>query len=399
MNRRNFLQLSGLGSLPVVSGGWSGLAGALGEEEARQAGKLPEGAVPVSFARDGPGFTPTEYLARLQEINRVTPIEADFYTEHGTVDTLLKKFMEITGKEAAFYMPSGTLANQLAIQVLSKENTKVFVQETSHVFRDEGDAAQSVYGKRLIPLAKGSYAFTLAELQAEIEYANKGEVFATGIGAVSIEIPVRRCNFQVFPIEELKKISAWCREKGYKLHLDGARLHLASTWSGVSVREYAALFDTVYMCLYKYLGASSGAILCGSKEVIAPMEHLVKVHGGSMYQNWSNAAMALHQLDGLEQRLVTTREKAGRLFQALNTIPGIQVHTLPEGCNVYHLRLEKGYDGERLAKMLAEKENIRMPTPDPTDGAIHLHVNESLLLRENESIIAAFKAAVPKVKA
>ena len=330
MNRRNFLHLSSLGTLPVVAGGWSGLAGsaaAIG----RHPEPLPEGAVIVSFARDGPGFTPAEYLAKLQEINRLRPVEPDSYGEHGTVDQLLKKFMAITGKEAAIYMPSGTLANQLAIHVLSKGNSKVFVQETSHVFRDEADAAQSLYGKRLIPLAKGRYAYTLEELQAEVEYASKGEYFPTGIGAVSIEIPVRRCNLQVFPLDQLKSISAWCREKGYKLHLDGARLHLASAWSGVSVREYSALFDTVYMCLYKYLGASSGAILCGPKEVIEPMEHLVKIHGGSMYQNWTNAAMALHQLEDIEQRLLATREKADKLFGALNRIPGIQVQPVPDG--------------------------------------------------------------------
>lgn len=393
MNRRNFIQLSGLGSLPVVAGGWNGLTGyATGVES------QPEEAIPVSFVRDGPGFTPAEYVAKLQEINHLHPIQPDSYGEHGVVDELLKKFMAMTGKEAAIYMPSGTLANQLAIQVLSKGNSKVFVQETSHVYRDEADAAQSLYGKRLIPLAKGGFAFTLAELQTEVEYAVKGEYFPTGIGAISIEIPVRRSNYQVFPMEELKKISAWCREKGYKLHLDGARLHPASAWSGVSVREYSDLFDTVYICLYKYLGANSGAVLCGPKEVIEPMTHLVKVHGGSMYQNWTNAAMALHQLDGLEERLRATREKADKLFAALNGIPGIQVHPVPNGCNVFHLRTDAGYDGKALAILLAQKDKIRMPTPDETDGAIHLHVNESLLQRDNESIIAAFKAAVPGIK-
>jgi len=388
MNRRNFLHLSGLGSLPLVAGGWSELIGE----------KLPEGSTPFNFVRDGPGFAPADYLGRLQEIHRLRPIEPDSYGERGTVDALLKKFMELTGKEAAFFMPSGTLANQLAIQVLSRENPKVFVQETSHVFRDEADAAQTIYGKRLIPLAKGRFAFTLEELEAEVAYMEKAEYFAAGAGAVSIEIPVRRCNLQVFPLDELKKISAWCRDKGYKLHLDGARLHLASAWSGVSVREYAALFDTVYMCLYKYLGASSGAVLCGSKEVIAPMEHLVKVHGGSMYQNWTNAAMALHQLDGIEQRLEATREKAGRLFQALNAIPGIRVHSIPDGCSLYHLRVDKGYDGKVLARTLAEKAAIRIPTPDESDGAIHLHVNETLLLRDNDSIVDAFKATMPAAK-
>jgi threonine aldolase len=363
----------------------------------RFAGRYGRPAV-VWFTRDGPGFTPEQYIALLGDINRQRPVQGDFYGTGGTVDELLAKFREITGKEAAIYMPSGTLANQLAIAVLSGGNSKVFVQETSHVFRDEADAAQSVYGKRLIALAKGRYAFTLEELQQEIGYDEKEEYFKTGIGAVSIEIPVRRCNAQVFPIDELQKIAAWCKEKGYKLHLDGARLHLASAWSGHSIREYASLFDTVYMCLYKYLGASSGAVLCGSKEAIAPMEHLVKVHGGAMYQNWTNASIALHHLEGLDGRLSSAKEKWDKMIKQLNGIDGIQLQPVPNGCNVFHLRLASGYDGKKLAKSLHEQYAIRIPSPDEQDGAIHLHVNETLLQRDPESIIAAFSAAVAGAK-
>lgn len=398
MNRRNFLKNSGAGSLPLFAGGWAGLAFRKGDTVA--AGTQVTGTdepVTVSFTRDGPGYTPAEYISKLGEINKMLPVKPDFYGAGGTMGELLKAFAALTGKETAFFMPSGTLANQLAIQVLSGENSKVFVQEASHVFRDEADAAQSLYGKRLVPLAKGKHAFTLEELQQEISYAAKGEYFKTGIGAISIEIPVRRCNAQVFPVEELKKISSWCREKGYKLHLDGARLHLAAAYSGVSVREYASYFDTVYLCLYKYLGATSGAVLCGPKGYIEPMEHLVKVHGGGMYQNWTNAAMALHTLEGLEQRLQATRERADRLFLALNKIQGIRIQPVPEGSNVFLLQMEKGYDGKTLAKVLAEKYAVRIPSPEE-DGVSHLHVNEGLLLREEDSIVAAFRAAVPLAK-
>ena len=389
MNRRSFIQLSGLGALPVVTGTWP-----------RPSAENLSDANPVTvwFTRDGPGFYPDQYIALLGDINRQRPVKGDAYGVGGTVDELLARFMEITGKEAAIYMPSGTLANQLAIAVLSGGNSKVFVQETSHVFRDEADAAQSVYGKRLIPLAKGRYAFTLEELQQEIGYDEKEEYFKTGIGAISVEIPVRRCNAQVFPIDELRKIAAWCREKGYKLHLDGARLHLASAWSGVSVREYASLFDTVYMCLYKYLGANSGAVLCGSKEVIAPMEHLVKVHGGAMYQNWANASVALHHLQGLDSRLSAARERWDKMVEQLNDIGGFRIHPVPDGCNIFHLRMEPGYDGKKFAGLLSDKDAFRIPFPNEEDGAIHLHVNETLLQREPESIVAAFSAAVAKAK-
>src|SRR5579871_6829010 len=119
MNRRSFIHLSGLGTLPVFAGQWPGLSAenTVGAEQPT-----------VTFVRDGPGFTPEEYIALLGKINQQRPVKGDFYGAGGTVGELLAKFIEITGKEAAIYMPSGTLANQLAIAVLSGENSKVFVQ-------------------------------------------------------------------------------------------------------------------------------------------------------------------------------------------------------------------------------------------------------------------------------
>src|SRR5678815_5809724 len=92
----------------------------------------------------------------------------------------------------------------------------------------------------------------------------------------------RRTDGRMIPIDEIKKISEYCRSKNIKLHLDGARIYMASAWSGVSINEYSTYFDTVYISLYKYLGASGGAILCGDKALIEKMPHMIKIHGGNM---------------------------------------------------------------------------------------------------------------------
>ena len=181
-------------------------------------------------------------------------------------------------KESGIYLTSGTLSNQLAISELSGTSSKVFVQETSHVYRDEADASQTVFNKRVIPLSKGKVSFTVEELEESIKYHRDNEAFATGKGVVSIEVPVRRCDNRIFPIEDIQKISNYCRKNGYKLHLDGARIHIASAYSGISVKEYASYFDTIYICLYKYLGATGGAVLCGEKSVIEKMHHQGKLN-------------------------------------------------------------------------------------------------------------------------
>lgn len=358
-----------------------------------------EAEVPVvNFNDDGPFYDPAAYLAKLQEIGKAGAIGQDFYGRGGAVEQLEKKFAAITGKEAAIYMPTGTLANQLAMAVLSGNNTKIFVQETSHIYRDEADAAQSVFGKRLIPLARGEAFFTLEELQSAIEYYNREEVFKSGIGAIAIENPVRRCDGKVVPLKEIKRISAYCKSNGYKLHLDGARLYLASAFSGVPVQEYASYFDTVYISLYKYLGAHGGAILSGDKEVIGKMEHLIKVHGGTVFSNWTNAAMALHHLEGLDDRLKQSAARARELFLQLNAIAGIEIKALNGGSNIHDFKLRDSIDSKQFSDTLASKYKI-IVSPRKVDGVIKLRVNETILRRDVKTIVKAFEDTLKQVTA
>ncbi|MBP6288120.1 MAG: aminotransferase class I/II-fold pyridoxal phosphate-dependent enzyme, partial [Ferruginibacter sp.] len=273
------------------------------------------------------------------------------------------------------------------------ENTKVFVQDLSHVYRDEADAAQSVFQKRLMPLAKEETCFTADELKRAVESLGEQEVFRSGIGAVCIENPVRRAEGRMVSLEEIKKISEYCRANNIRLHLDGARIYMAAAWSGVSIKEYASYFDTVYISLYKYLGAAAGAVLCGDKNVIEKMPHLIKIHGGSMYSNWTNAAMALHRLEGFEKRLQNAVAKASELFTALNKIPGITVSALNAGTNIYQLQLGKEVEGKKMVTTLRNTYNIRMPFPD-SKNKIMITVNETLLYRDNDLLAEGFKKAV-----
>jgi threonine aldolase len=387
--RRNFLRFSSLSAVPAVS--------AL-DDFPHQLLSADSEPIPVRFTGDGPIYSPTEFIARLGQINQTQPIERDVYGNGGCVDELTKRFAAIMGKESAIYLASGTLANQLAISVLSGENTKVFVQETSHVYRDEADAAQSVFGKRLIPLAPNKAYFTANELQQSIEEHNQGEVFRSGIGAVSIENPIRRCDGQFVPINEIKKIAAFCKEKGYKLHLDGARIYMAATYAGTSVAEYASHFDTVYISLYKYLGAAGGAILCGPKVIIDRMEHLAKIHGGVIFMSWANAAIALHHLNGLEDRLKRSAAQATQLFSRLNQLPELKITAIDGGTNISNLQLSSAINAKKLNEILWQKHRIGISGARP-DGSLKLMVNDSLLNRTNDQLVASFKDALTQAKA
>ncbi|SEW39765.1 threonine aldolase family protein [Chitinophaga arvensicola] len=347
----------------------------------------------IYFINDGIFYRPFDYLQQLQMIQQKHPIGRDFYGTDGTMKELLDKCCEITGKEAAVYLPSGTLSNQLALQVLSGENPKVMVQESSHVYRDEADASQTIFHKRLIPLGKDHATFTLEELKAAVNWHKTEEAFEAPVGALSIETPVRRYTNTYFPLEEIIRITDYCREQGIKTHLDGARLHISAAFTGNKVIDYAKHFDTVYLCLYKYLGAQGGAVLCGEKKVIDKMPHLIKVHGGGIFTNWGNAAMALHHLQDIDQVLQAAITKAQSLFKSLNTLGGLEITARERGTNIFDLRFDKKIDTVKMAHWLRNEQGIIVGQPQPY-GASRMMVNATILRRDNAAITAAFKSAL-----
>jgi len=385
-NRRSFLKTSGLGVLPAIIPFGSLVA------NDKIIGAPP--ATPlVNFFRDGVVYSVADHLEELQKIHQLHPIKRDRYGTGGAVEELEKKFAEVTGKEKAIFLPSGTMANQLAIAVLSGDNTKVFVQDTSHVYRDEADAAPSLFHKRLMPLAKDKTYFTAEELQKAMEALGEEEVFDSGVGVVSIENPVRRASGGIVPIDEIRKIRTYCQSKNIKMHLDGARLYIASAWSGVSIKEYASHFDTVYISLYKYLGASGGAILCGPKEVLDKMPHLIKIHGGTMAENGFNAAMALHRLEGIETRFADAKKRASELFLEINKISGLQVEEISGGSNIYTLQLPKDVSGVKFCDKLYA--NFKIAFNDPNDkNQIDFLVNETILYQNTSYIVDAIKKSL-----
>lgn len=383
-NRRNFLKVSGLSVLPSIIS-FNGSA----EPTRNIDTSLPK----IKFYGDGEMFEPTEYINELQKANATATIVKDRYGVGGVVEALEKKFIELTGKEKAIFMPSGTMANQFAIAELSGEKSKVFVQDMSHVFRDEADAAQTVFHKRLMPLAMGQTYFTAEELSRAIESLKEKEVFKTGTGAVSIENPVRRTDGRVVPLSEIIGISRYCKQNNIKLHLDGARIHIASAWTGVSVKEYSSYFDTVYISLYKYFGAAAGAMLCGPAEVIDKMSHMIKIHGGSMYGNWANAAMALHRMEGFEARMKNTLTRTNEVIAGVNKIRGIKISPLEGGTNNYALDLDKEIDGMKMVKTLHQEYNMVLARPNE-NNRILITFNETLLYQPADFVSTAFKKSL-----
>ncbi|MCJ7715813.1 MAG: threonine aldolase family protein, partial [Anaerolineales bacterium] len=346
---------------------------------------------PVNLAFDGYFFEPKKYIKKLQEIESQYGIKGDFYSQGGVVKELEQKFCEISGKEAAIYMPSGTMANELSIRILCGDKTKAIVHDQSHIYRDEGDSAQAIHNKRLVPIITEKHYYSLNDLTSKIESLEEGEVFYSGVGAISVENPVRRHYGKIVGIEHIKNISDYAHESKIKTHLDGARLHLASAYSGISVKEYASYFDTVYISLYKYLGAAGGAILCGDHNTIDQMNHFIKILGGTTFRSWTHAAMANHFLDGLDDRMAEMIEQSEDLITKLKELGELQLKTIPNGTNVIFLRSEK-INLEKFADEMNNKHGIWMKYP--ANREIEIHFNESMLQGTNSELLAAFKSSI-----
>src|SRR3954463_3255714 len=271
----------------------------------------------VQFRSDGLGLSPAEYARLLAEIAERRGIDVDDYSRGGVVAELEERMAALLGKESAVFLPTGTLANHLAVRLLAQgRGRRVLVQQESHLWNDEGDCATHLSGLTLVPLAPGRATISLTEIEEAVAGAPEMRV-AVPVGAISIETPVRRVAGEAFDPAELRRISTFAREQGIGLHLDGARLLIEAAYTGIAPDETAALFDTVYVSLWKYLNAASGAILAGPRALLDGLYHERRMFGGSLPHAWPYAAMALHFLDGSMERFAEAVAVSGRLLEAI----------------------------------------------------------------------------------
>lgn len=338
---------------------------------------------------DGIPHAPAEYSRLLASLTEKGAVEPDEYSRGGMVEKLEARMAALLGKETAVWLPTGTLANHLAVRLLAGAKRRVLVQAESHLYNDCGDCAQTLSGINLIPLAPGKATFTISEVEEAAARSASGRV-ATPIGAIQIETPVRRRHGERFDFEELKKIAAWARERGIGLHLDGARLFLESAYTRRSIREYAALFDTVYVSMYKYFNAASGAVLAGPKALLADLYHPRRMFGGGLQQVWPFAAVALHYIDGFEQRFLAAVETSEKVISTLSTDDNFEVRRYPNGTNIFQMRPQNVNPG--VYRVRLDEAGIIARVPD--GQWFQLQVNETWGRAPATEIVARFRKAI-----
>lgn len=273
----------------------------------------------------------------------------DVYGEDPTVNRLQERVAQLLGKEASLFVPSGTMANQLAIKSQTQPGDEVIIEATSHPFNFEGGAGAALSGVQFYCI-KGERGIIKASQIEEAIRPKDHHYPVTRL--ICLENTHNRGGGTIFPIKEIEAISQLAKERGLLVHLDGARLWNASVASGIPLHEYARWFDSVSVCLSKGLGAPIGSLIAGSKELIHRVHRFRKMFGGGMRQVGILAAAGLYAIEHHIDRLKEDHENAKRLARGLAELKGVKIYTEQVETNIVIFEIE---DSQKNAYQLAEE--------------------------------------------
>jgi len=337
----------------------------------------------VFLAGDTAFASPHEFARSLLAMSSDT--DGDRYLQGGAVEALESAFATLLGKEECLFLPTGSLANHLAVKTLCGSNPRALCLYDSHIFRDERDSLPTLGEVALVPFATGQIAPSEAELDEAFNIALKGPR-PVDVGAITLESPIRRLDGQMIPAADIARIAERAEANGTGLHLDGARLLLAPP--GFDIAAYVAPFDTVYVSLYKYLGAPFGAVLAGSTDIIAKVREQAGIYGGQIFQGWVAALPALKGLETFQSDYAKAWERGEALRAAIEAKGYAFAQPIgPMGTNVHALIVSE----DKAKAIIANGESAGVYFRGWNEGALTIQINMSILNREIEEIAAIFE--------
>ena len=249
---------------------------------------------------------------------RKTMMEAevgdDVFGEDPTVIVLEKTVAGLLGKEAALFVPTGTMGNQICIKVHTLPGQEVICDWNCHIFNYEAGAASMLAGVQLKPVMGQDGIITAQQVE---QYINDDDIHHAHTKLIALENTHNRGGGIVYPLEEIKKIREVAELNRIPMHLDGARLFNAVHYSGVSANEYAKFFESVMICLSKGLGAPVGSVVAGSKTFIDKARCVRKAYGGGMRQAGIIAAGGIYALNNNINRLSDDHQSAMSLAEII----------------------------------------------------------------------------------
>jgi len=275
--------------------------------------------------------TVTRPTAAMRRAMMEAEVGDDVYGEDPTVNRLEQRAAEISGKEAALFVPTGSMGNTIAVKVLTEHGQEVIADSRAHVLDYELAMVAWFSGcvVRAIPTEDGILSWQ--QVKQKIKPLNP---HSAPTGMVELENTHNMAGGTVYPMKTVREISDGAHERGVRVHMDGARVFNASAATGVPVREIVAPVDTVMFCLSKALGAPVGSMLAGPAELIARGRLYRKRLGGGMRQAGVLAAAGLIALEDTPKRLPEDHCNAKFLAEGLGRIPGIEIDPRKVATNI-----------------------------------------------------------------
>ncbi len=298
--------------------------------------------------------TVTRPTAAMRAAMAAAEVGDDQYGEDPSTNRLQARMAELLGKPAALWLPTGTMANQVALRTLTRPGDEVVASRESHAAWHEAGGAAANAGVQIVEIGQGG-CFTAEELRAATKPRNFA-IFPTTT-LVQVENTHNRAGGVVVPQAEVLRICTTARELGLATFLDGARLWNASAASGLALDELAAPFDLVAVAFSKGLGAPGGSLLAGPRELIAAADRHRRRMGGAMRQNGIFTAAALYALDHHRDRLPEDHANARAFAQRLHAGASVQLDpaTVMTNIVVFHLPATQPLDAVCLSAQARER--------------------------------------------
>jgi threonine aldolase len=296
----------------------------------------------------------------------------DVFGEDPTVRALEEEVATLTGKEAALFVPSGTMGNQLAIACHTRPGDEVIIGEGAHVAFYEVGAGAALSGVQFVVAGRGGL-FSVAEL---LERIKPDAYFYPRTSLVALENTHNRAGGMVFPQAEVRAIADAARARGLALHLDGARIWNASVATGLAVETLAAPFDTVSVCFSKGLGAPVGSALAGQRSLVERARRFRKMWGGGMRQAGILAAGARYALAHHRARLADDHANARAFAEILAEVDGAEVRLDDVVTNIVNVGLDAPIEADEVARV-ARRIGVALNSTGPRRLRVVTHLDVS----------------------
>ncbi len=316
--------------------------------------------------------TVTKPSKHMLEAMMNSPLGDDVFGEDATVNKMQEKCSIITGKEKSLFVPSGCMANQLAIKSHTNSGDEVICEAESHIFNYETAAPSVISNVQMVTVPGNNGVLDIDKVK---KYVRTSEYYFPKTKLICLENTHNRAGGIIQPIEKIKEISKYGRETNLRLHLDGARIFNAYVETGITVKEYASYFDSISFCFSKGLGCPVGSVLCGDEEFIDKAHKWRKILGGGMRQAGVLAGAALYALDNNIVRLKEDNDKADYFAKEISKINGIKVDLENVQTNIVIFSTEKILKNELIERLKEKGVLISSGSYDNLRAVFHKDVN------------------------